>query len=65
MIDFKQNNRIIEYNGKYWHNDKLDEIRYEILKDIGYDVMVVSSDEYNRNNKNEKIIENCIKFLTC
>jgi very-short-patch-repair endonuclease len=59
------NNKIIEYNGVYWHDNAKDEIRYDVLKKMGYDVLVVTSDEYNRNKKPIKIIDNCIKFLTC
>jgi very-short-patch-repair endonuclease len=63
MFDFKQNKKIIEYNGKYWHSKEKDTIRYDILRDIGYDIFVVTSDDYNRNNKNNEIIKNCINFL--
>lgn len=63
MFDFKQNNKIIEYNGKYWHNTINDNIRYSILKNEGFDVLVINSEEFNRNNKNEKIIDKCINYL--
>lgn len=46
-------------------NGLLDKIRYNILKDMGFEIMVVSSSNYNRSNKNEQITENCVKFLTC
>lgn len=65
IVDFKKNNKIIEYNGVYWHNINKDNIRYNILKDMGFDVFIVSSDEYNRNNKNNVIINNCLNFLSC
>jgi hypothetical protein len=65
ILDFKKDNKIIEYNGKYWHNEEDDDIRKKILNDMGYDVLYVYSDDYNRNNKNKKIIEDCVKFLTC
>ena len=65
MIDFKHKNKIIEYNGNYWHNANKDNIRYSILKEMGYDVLVVTSDEYNRNKKSIEIIDKCHKFLTC
>jgi len=65
MFDFKQKMKIIEYNGKYWHNNVKDNIRYSILKDIGYDILVIDSDEYNRNNKSDHIIEKCLNFLSC
>jgi len=65
LLDFKHKNKIIEYNGIYWHNQEDDIIRYEILRKMGYDVLVVTSDEYNRNKKSEKIIKKCNNFLTC
>ena len=37
----------------------------EILKEMGYNVMVVTSSDYNRNKKDKKIIENCLNFLQC
>lgn len=63
MLDFKQNKKIIEYNGNYWHSKNKDDIRYSILKDIGFEVMVVTSDEYNRNKKSKEIIDKCVNFL--
>ena len=65
MFDFKQNMKIIEYNGNYWHSKPDDEIRYSILRDIGYDVLIINSDEYNRNRKPQNIIKKCVKFLSC
>lgn len=63
MLDFKQNNKIIEYNGNYWHTKAIDDIKYKILRNMGFDIMVVTSDEYNRDKKDEKIIEKCVNFL--
>lgn len=63
FVDFKLNKKIIEYDGKYWHNSKKDKIRDTILKDLGFDVLRVSSDEYNRNNKSQLIIDKCVNFL--
>lgn len=65
MVDFKYKNKIIEYNGNYWHNTKKDDVRYSILKEMGYEVLVVTSSEYNRNKKSQEIIDKCFKFLTC
>lgn len=65
LHDFKQNNKIIEYNGIYWHNDVKDNIRYNILKKMGYDILVVTSDEYDYRKKSNEIIEKCVKFLSC
>lgn len=65
MLDFKQNNKIIEYNGNYWHSKEKDNIRYDILRKLGYEILIVTSDEYNRNKLDEKIINKCINFLQC
>lgn len=65
ITDFKQNNKIIEYNGNYWHSEDIDKIRYSILNDMGFSVFVVTSDEYNDSKKDNKIIERCINFLEC
>ncbi|MDA3778946.1 MAG: hypothetical protein PF487_01740, partial [Bacteroidales bacterium] len=65
IVDFKRNNKIIEYNGTYWHNIDEDKIRYDILNDMGFDVFPVSSDDYSRNKKNKIVIEECLKFLIC
>jgi len=65
MLDFKHKNKIIEYNGNYWHNSKKDDIRYSILREMGYEILVVTSDEFNRNKKPKEIIDKCHKFLTC
>ena len=65
IVDFKYGNKIIEYNGQYWHNTEKDKIRYNILKKMGYDVLVVTSDEFNRNKKPKEIINKCLNFLQC
>lgn len=65
MLDFKQNNKIIEYNGNYWHSKEKDNLRYKILEDMGYEILIVTSDEYRRDKLDEKIINKCINFLQC
>lgn len=61
--DFVLNKKIIEYDGVYWHNDVKDKIRNEFYKKMGYDVLVITSNEYNRNKKEQSVIEKCLKFL--
>jgi len=63
LHDFKQNNKIIEYNGIYWHDNINDNIRYSVLKKMGYDILVVTSNEYSQHKKDEKIIDKCVNFL--
>lgn len=62
--DFVYKNKIIEYDGKYWHNEDSDKLRNEFYTNMGYEVFIVNSDEYNRNKKSEDIIDKCVKFLT-
>jgi hypothetical protein len=65
MLDFKYKNKIIEYNGNYWHNTEKDKIRYSILNEMGYQTLIITSDDFNRNKKPKEIIDKCLKFLTC
>jgi len=48
FVDFKQKNNIIEYIGKYWHNDIEIKERINILNKLGYNVLIITSDEYNK-----------------
>lgn len=68
LIDFlvKDNNKIIEFDGDYWHSEKRgnqerDRIRDEELSDSGYSVMHVRERDYY--NDPEKVIEECLQFL--
>lgn len=80
--DFCYKNKIIEFNGDYWHCNPIlyksdyyhkvmkitakeiwekDEIKIQLAKDKGYDVLVVWESEYNLNK--EYVIEKCLRFL--
>lgn len=65
MTDFKMNNKIIEFNGDYWHSleevKKKDEIKNNFLKEKGYDVLIIKESEYLKNKK--EIIQTTINFL--
>lgn len=65
ILDFKYKNKIIEYNGIYWHNEIEDKIRYDVLRKMGFNVLVITSDDYNKNKKPEEIIKKCNEFLLC
>ena len=41
----------IEYDGVYWHNENDDKIRDEKLKENGWKILRISSDELNRNKQ--------------
>jgi very-short-patch-repair endonuclease len=64
FVDFLYGNKIIEYNGIYWHNNMDYEIyRIETLKKMGYDVLVIDSNDFNRNKKPNEIIIKCLNFI--
>jgi len=56
-------NKIIEFNGEYWHSKTKedDKIRYSIMKDLGYKVLVIEEKEYKENKSH--IIKKCIDFI--
>jgi len=61
--DFLFNNKIIEYDGMYWHNDSKDEVRNDFYKKKGFDVLTINETDFNRNRKNPVIITKCLNFL--
>lgn len=82
-FDFNYGNKIIEYNGDYWHcNPALYESSYynkrtkktasemwtrDLIKqqfaiDHGFEVMVIWECDYNKDK--QKVIQECINFLT-
>lgn len=69
FLDFVCGNKIIEYDGEYWHGTtkEYDKLRDYILTKRGYDVLRVSSNEYNNTKKGitrkQKTIEKCVEFL--
>jgi very-short-patch-repair endonuclease/ribosomal protein S27E len=46
--DFVYKNKIIEYDGKYWHNKDKDDERNQFYTNHGYKLLVIDSDEYNK-----------------
>jgi very-short-patch-repair endonuclease len=61
--NFTFKKKIIEYDGKYWHNDINDEIRNNLYSSVGYDYITINEDIFNRNNLNPSVIETCVNFL--
>ena len=61
--DFKVGNKIIEFEGDYWHNKTIDSdnLRYKLLDDLGYKVMVVSEGDYRKNK--DLMVNKCINFI--
>jgi len=62
----KINNKIIEFDGDYWHgeargNKKRDKIRDEKIKEAGYKILHIREKDYNNNPKTT--IECCLNFI--
>lgn len=61
-IDFMLGNKIIEYDGEYWHSDiEKETAKNKFLKNKGYLVLHIKDGDYKKNP--EKVIKRCIKFL--
>lgn len=63
MVDFHYNNKIVEYDGEYWHDAERDRKRDDFLKEMGYDVFRVYHSECKRSDGFQKSLENAIKFI--
>jgi len=65
LTDFKCGNKIIEFDGDYWHirdeTKQKDKVKQEFLESKGYFVLRIKESEYNKN-KNE-VINKCINFI--
>lgn len=60
--DFTFKNKIIEYNGDFWHKDKEKEIiKNRFFRRKNFLILNIMDSEYKKNS--EKVIEKCIKFL--
>lgn len=61
-IDFILNDKIIEYNGDFWHQDKEKEIvKNKFFRKKGFFILNIMDSDYKKNP--EKVIKKCIKFL--
>lgn len=61
--DFLMGKKIIEYDGKYWHQQDDDDIRNSLYKKNGYDIMIINEDDFSRVHISDNIINNCVNFL--
>jgi hypothetical protein len=61
--DFVYKNKIIEYDGKYWHKPEKDLIRTSIYSKHKYKQLILNEDDYSRSNKNNNTVNRCLKFL--
>lgn len=61
-IDFLMNNKIIEFDGKYWHkNEKCELAKDAFLQLKGYQILHISEHDYYKEP--EKVLQKCINFL--
>jgi hypothetical protein len=64
-LDFKYGNKIIEFDGDYWHSNPeqiyRDNLRDEYLISKGYEILRVKEGEYKKDK--ESIITQCLVFL--
>lgn len=61
--DFILNNKIIEYDGMYWHDKKNDNIRNDFYAKNGYKLLTINEVEFNRSKKDPSVINKCLTFL--
>lgn len=66
-IDFKFGDKIIEFDGNYWHSSEAqqtkDKLRDEYLVSKGYSVLRIRESDYNLNKL--EVINKCLTFLNC
>jgi len=62
LIDFVLNNKIIEFDGIYWHkNDIKDVARDEYLMESGFEIFRVKEEDYY--NFPDRVLKECMDFL--
>lgn len=61
-IDFLHNNKIIEFDGTYWHNDSnYENAKDDVFRELGFEVLHIDESDYY--NDKQKEINKCIEFL--
>lgn len=63
IVDFKCGNKLIEFNGTYWHKNKfkIDNDKKIYLESLGYEIYVI--EEINWDENQEQVVESAIKFI--
>jgi hypothetical protein len=65
QVDFKYQNKIIEFDGDYWHSSKeqieIDKLRDEYLREKGFKILRIKEGDFK--NEKELTIIKCINFL--
>lgn len=63
VLDFVSKNKIIEFDGIYWHTDQEKEIAKDLfLESKGYQILHITDKEYEQDK--EEVLNKCIRFLT-
>jgi len=64
-VDFKMGNKIIEFDGDYWHSNEqqkiIDKKRDQYLCSKGYKVLRVKESDFRKNSG--EVIEKCLNFI--
>jgi hypothetical protein len=63
FLDFKFRDKIIEYDGGYWHTQERDTVRNESYERLGYKLMIITDKDYNRDTKSKSVVNQCLEFL--
>ena len=67
FIDFKCGNKIIEFDGIYWHRNskEKDEIRDVTYKNLGYQILIISENDLidKKNKISDELISKCVNFI--
>ena len=61
--DFVYKDKIIEYDGQYWHDKNKDKERDSFYFKNGYKLLKISDNDFNRQKKPKEIIIKCVNFL--
>jgi very-short-patch-repair endonuclease len=65
FVDFKCENKIIEFDGVYWHRNTIekDTIRNESYEKLGYKVLIINENDLTKNKINNELINKCLEFI--
>jgi hypothetical protein len=61
--DFMYKNKIIEYDGLYWHDKIKDNHRNQFYFENGYELLVITDNDFNRQKKPQDVVNKCVNFL--
>jgi len=67
FVDFKCGNKIIEFDGIYWHKNskEKDEIRNTVYKNSGYQILIINENNLvdKKNKISNELINECVNFI--